>query len=336
MIRLLKLPHEKKKDFINFIKKHHSKNHIFAKSMRVLDWFYYSKKNYNFIIALKNNLILGVQGFIPINKFDNNLDNSIFLSYWRVKSTEEIGVGLKIFKFLSNNKNFMGVVGINDELIPYHKWQGFKIGRLGHYFYVNKEYKYPKMISQKYFKLKKKKFKKIKFQELNKKTIKLYNKNSLFNYQYPKKSAQYITRRYLDNPFYDYKIFLVSNYKQHVIFVFRLINIKNTRILKIIDFIGKEEYISFCGEFFKDILVIYNAEYLDFYIHGVKKKYLKKADLVDRYKSGLIIPDHFEPYEHKNIDINFAYKYKIKISKKSESHIRFCKGDGDMDRPSVI
>ena len=57
----------------------------------------------------------------------------------------------------------MGVVGINDELIPYHKWQGFKIGRLGHYFYVNKEYKYPKMISQKYFKLKKKNLKKLNF-----------------------------------------------------------------------------------------------------------------------------------------------------------------------------
>ena len=45
----------------------------------------------------------------------------------------------------------------------------------------------------------------------------------------------------------------------------------------------------------------------------------------------MIIPNHFEPFERKNIDIYCAFKsnYKNKI-------IRLFKGDGDGDRPSIL
>ena len=45
----------------------------------------------------------------------------------------------------------------------------------------------------------------------------------------------------------------------------------------------------------------------------------------------MIIPNHLESFERKNIDIYCAYKsnYKNKI-------IRLFKGDGDGDRPSIL
>ena len=40
--------------FRDFIKKNHSKNHIFVKSKKVLDYFYRNGKNYNFYLARHN------------------------------------------------------------------------------------------------------------------------------------------------------------------------------------------------------------------------------------------------------------------------------------------
>ena len=59
--------------FMNFIKNNHYKNHILAKNKKVINWFYRDKKKLNFIVALKNNDILGVQGFIPFSKFDKKI-----------------------------------------------------------------------------------------------------------------------------------------------------------------------------------------------------------------------------------------------------------------------
>ena len=48
----------------------------------------------------------------------------------------------------------------------------------------------------------------------------------------------------------------------------------------------------------------------------------------DEYKN-LIVPNHFEPFENKNIDIIIAYLSFYK----NNTNIRLFKGDSDMDRP---
>ena len=114
-----------------------------------------------------------------------------------------------------------------------------------------------------------------------------------------------------------------------------MIEIKKTKILKLIDFIGRQENIKYCGKFFDFILNKYNAEYLDFYSFGLKERYLKMAGFIDRYSTNLTLPDHFEPFEFKNIDINYAFKFSLKREeKKYLSKLRIVKGDGDMDRPA--
>ena len=140
MKKKIKLSYLKKNDIKNFqkfIAHNHKKNHILAKSKKILDWFYFEKKKYNFLSAKINNKIIGVQGYISLSKFDPKLKNIIFLAYWRVRKSQNIAIGLKIFKTISKNKKFMGVVGIRNELMNYHKWQGFKIGKLNHFFFTN-------------------------------------------------------------------------------------------------------------------------------------------------------------------------------------------------------
>ena len=72
------------KKFQKFINKHWEKKHIFSTNEEILNWQYGKKNNYNFIIAKKNNNVIGVQGFVPLNHFDKNLGNyQIFQAFHR-------------------------------------------------------------------------------------------------------------------------------------------------------------------------------------------------------------------------------------------------------------
>ena len=329
-IKISQLKRGEIKKFKLFIYKNHKKNHIFAKKISVLDWYYGDKKKYNFYIAKIKNKIIGVQGFIPFEKFDRKIKNIIFLAYWRVIKSSNIATGLRLFKKISFKKKFIGVLGIENNLLQYHKWQGFKIGKLNHHFFINNS-----KINFKFLK------RKIKKQNFLKKNIDVYNINKkniahlvnkkIFFYQYPIKSKKYLLQRYLNNPFYKYKINLLKKENFELIVIFRIIKRNNYKLIKLIDIIGKQENFKFIGKYISNILKQYNAEYLDFYSYGINKKYLKSAGFINRYISSITIPDHFEPFENKNIDINFAYK-----TSKVIKNIRLCKGDGDMDRPSRI
>lgn len=327
-IEITSLKKENLTRFQKFIKYNHTSNHILSKSKKLLDWFYKNKKNYNFMIAYYKNDILGVQGFIPFSKFDIKLKETCFLSYWRVKSLKSPGVGLKLFNTIKDkNYNFLGVLGISNNLLDYHRWQGFKVGKLNHHFFLNRNLNKTKIINYllhtKYLK------RKFEILNINKNNINKIN-NKIFSYQFPKKSKEFIVGRYLNNNFYNYKIFYLKSSTIFIILVFRKIKIGQTNILKAVDLIGKNSDIKYIGNAIQNLLEKFKSEYLDLYSYGIKKEYLNLAGFTNRYNTKEIIPDHFEPYEKKNIDINFAY---ISRSKKK---INLFKGYGDTDRPSKI
>ena len=69
---------------------------------------------------------------------------------------------------------------------------------------------------------------------------------------------------------------------------------------------------------------------LDFYCAGYNSADIEAAGFTRRIADEVIIPNHFEPYEHRNIDINYAVKAPKGMP------WRIVKGDGDQDRPNVL
>ena len=114
--------------------------------------------------------------------------------------------------------------------------------------------------------------------------------------------------------------------------VIRSIRLKGRNILRLVDYIGNEKDIRFVQPICRNILDKLKAECLDFYSHGISKKILKKSGFEDRYSfknEEITIPNYFEPFVKKNIDIFCAYKTSIK------KKIKLFKGEGDGDRPNV-
>ena len=153
----------------------------------------------------------------------------------------------------------------------------------------------------------------------------------IFKFNIPEKSTKYLINRYYKNKFYDYFIYLIKYKSLETILVFRKITIKNNNLLKIVDLIGNQKNISNIGEGINFLLKKYQSDYADLYSYGIEEKYLKLSGFINRYKTDLIIPEYFEPFINKNIDINFGY-----INKFNKKKVRLVKGDGDTDRPSII
>ena len=103
-------------------------------------------------------------------------------------------------------------------------------------------------------------------------------------------------------------------------------------MFKIVDYIGNNSDFAKLDYFFDYLLKKNNSEFADIYSYGLPERNLSSAGFKKiKLNTKIIAPNHFEPLEKKNIDINCAFK-----SSKKEKNIRIFRGDGDGDRPSII
>ena len=137
--------------------------------------------------------------------------------------------------------------------------------------------------------------------------------------------------RYINHPYYKYEIYKIEQKKIIAILVTREIIHRKSKMIKIVDFIGEAKNFSKIGNFFEFILSNKNAEYLDFYSFGINNRYIEDAGLINNSNHKNIIPNHFEPFELKNVDIYCGFKNQI-----SDKKIKIFRGDGDGDRPSIL
>jgi hypothetical protein len=320
-----------------FIKKHWVSKINLSNLKKVFKWQYQNNKYYNFYVARKLKKIIGIQGYIPINHYDKSFNkDQIFLAFLRVMEGKHIGVGLKLQQNIikENNHKFIGVVNIVKLTHNFHKWLGFTIHKMNHHFIFSQKINKFKILKlRKLRKLKIKKQLNTSVIELNSKNINKLLNNSFYNIQIPTKSNKFIINRYIKHPFYKYVVLLISKHKvPKAIMVIRPIKIKNTTVLRFVDYIGSEKSFLLTSIISSKLLEKFNAEYIDLYSYGISKKILKNAGYTNRYnEKDSIVPNHFEPFEKKNIDLFCGFKSKLDNSK-----IKLFKGDGDGDRPSIL
>jgi hypothetical protein len=336
------LGHTEINKFNNFIKNQLSDEHIFSYDKKLFNWQHKDRDFYHCMAAFKNSALIGVQGVIPQCQFDSNLPrNQIFLALWQVDKHEGIGIGLKLYECILNEyrPEFIGSTGLKDNMIPFHKWKGFTIGKLDHHVilspyivdfkvaiiscnakkYINTT---KNTLNQKFF------FKRIKEEDL----VNL-NTSSIYLHQTPLKSDCYLINRYFKHPTYNYILYaLLENNKIMSICIIRPVIIDGSTVLRFVDYVGENLYLIELYGYLLQLLKEYNAEYIDFYSYGIPLNVLKSAGFINRNKiDGLVIPNYFEPFERKNIELNYAYRYLNR-----GAPIRMFKGDGDQDRPSRL
>ena len=324
-----------KKNLVFFLKKNWPRKSVVFVKNNLFNWLYFDKKKnrYNFLITTKNKKIQSCLGITKYSLKDKGLKGSIWLTF--LLSNSKISTsGLNLVSYvLKKYKSFLvGTVGLNKKVFFLYKYLGFKTGYLSHFFFPNPTIKNFRILKYKAGK---------KYVPSNKNKYLIHKSNQCnffsnvyrFNYFKKKylKNFSYYKNKYSLNPFYKYHYLLIKNKgKIFGFFVARETYYLDKKALRLVEFFGDTNKIRFLKNQFEDLVIRSNYEYLDFYCYGVNEKIIKIAGFEkNKFKNKVIVPNYFEPFEKRNVEIPFA------LFPKNVS-VPIFKGDADQDRPNKI
>ena len=319
---------------MTFIKKYWNNTHILANNIELFKYQYVSDETVNFALAINNvtGAIEGINGFIPYSK---ERDQYAAYALWKTIKTANPALGIEIMQFIKQNTNFKMFFsnGINEKTINLHKFLGYHVDVLKHYYRLNNidNYNIAKIVDKRILPVSNKReysLKQIDGFSAFMNTVSLNYANNFI----PHKDLWYLERRFFNHPIYKYKVYAIidsSDLKTETFLFMREEKTESGIILRIVDFIGNIEKLSHISYEIQKLIDSYNYEYIDFYCYGISNDIMESAGFI--YKGSTdknIIPNYFEPFVQENINIIFF----------SEHIDRLClfKADGDQDRPSLI
>lgn len=314
-----------------YIKENIRADELLANDLVFVDWFYKNeiKNYYNCLLAVhkETNEIHGFFGIIPIYNYDDELypENEIWASNFSVKSSERgKGIGKQLLIFIDEklDKQSFGSPGISEMVFPLFIKLGFKTGYLNHYYILNNEVEsYAIAGNTEGIKMN---YKPAPRSHVFEEVYTLDDINiEISNDIKPKKSLRYIINRYFKHPVFKYRFFVIKKGSECLsLLVMRKMDVDNSSCFRIFDIIGDFSAIKYAR--FDLLIKKEQAEYIDCLNYGLEEKIFYDAGFMIK-EGEVIIPEHFYPFEKKNIPINFAYKY--------DGQYVIFKGDASLDRP---
>ncbi|MCX4268310.1 MAG: hypothetical protein OSJ62_06550 [Lachnospiraceae bacterium] len=323
--------YEEIEEIMQFIDTYWKKDHILAKNRKFFEYEMVVDGKVNFVIAKdrKTEIIHGLNGFIIASK--NNVKLDIWGSIWKVIPNSMGLLGLEITKRLeiyTNTRAFLCIGGNPKTTMPIlQKARNYDdVSKMQHFYCLAKRENYyiakishyePFVENQKY-----------QVQFLRLKDIEELKKLYDFSYNvdaFPYKDIWYINHRYFEHPIYMYQVYgLVEDKKVKALFICREQEYNGTKILRIVDYIGKPKLFGGISKFLKEGLEKY--EYIDLYCYGFDTSYVRQAGMIELQENDTnIIPNYFAPYVAENIDIWVGTPRGKAV---------FFKADGDQDRPN--
>lgn len=306
----------------SFLKENWNNNHIYIKDQKYFGYEF--SDNSNFVLAKNDNKIVATLGY-----FDYDNKGDIWTVIW--KNSGKMDDGLKCLQFLLNaSYKSVSSCGINKKTIPIYEFLGINTGRLKHFYILNQEleeYNIAKISEKNIKKIETKDVEDLIEVESIDELLKLINYQELKKYNFYK-SPEYFNKRYFKHPYYKYHILLKSK-NANSILVYRIIKVNGGSCIRIIDFLGDEKEFNELTNYLVAKMLKEKHEYIDIYEVGIEDEILEDSGFIERIEEDSnIIPNYFEPFVQKNIEIYYMSNCNSKF--------RIFKGDGDQDRPSLV
>ena len=326
-------------DVVRFIDDHWKRGHALVTSRTLLDWQHRNPDGgYSFVVARQDGAVIGILGYISTMRFDPALapDNVVWLTTWKVRDDAGVaGVGLALLQYLTTHEPHAGIgaIGLNPATRPIYQALGYRIGELQHYVLPNANVR------------------RFELATLTAPTAaaragaapltwrlladpkdfeRLAGEPVSTNGGVPRKTARYFASRYAAHPFYSYRVFALID-REHAVGLLatRLAEHGGHRALRLVDFLGGADLVARIGSVVQSLLHEHGAEYADVYNTGIDAAAFESAGFRCVDPDGPeIVPDHFEPFERRNVRLWFTMK--------AAAGARLFKGDADQDRPNIL
>ncbi len=337
---------------MNFINEHWRKGHIMGNNRTLFEFQHREGNQVHYIIAEddEDGKIYGTMGYIPMNHTKYPTISTMMIRVLKHKDYERVGE--EISKWVRQNMPY------SNEISPGMKKKYALavsvlaeecVGKMKQYYRLQDKEKYQiAVIRQKEIlpvegakqksgagQTRDKKSKKDKtvgelceicsFEQFQK----AVSEKALESY-IPYRDYGYIRHRYFEHPYYTYRFYHICYEKPtESVLIAREIAVNDVKILRVIDYVGKDGDLAGIGNAVDKLLEKNDYEYIDFFCYGISDEIMRQAGFsVIEDNDENIIPNYFEPFEQKNAELYF-YTW-------SKKGIHVFKGFGDQDRPNII
>ena len=322
---------EARMEVMRFIDSHWRAGHIMATNCELFDFMH--KKHdgsYDFLVARNGESVVGVLGLVRSMQYCDALrdEGDIWLVLW--KSIGDLGVGVSLLQKACECQKSVSAIGINDKVAKLYKFLGFNVVEVPQYYILNcalGEYKIANVPAKeteinmgdgRAF-----------LSKLSAEELRSFRIESGYR---PRKTCEYLIRRYASHPIYKYDFFGVSDAKDGPltsVLVTRKISVGASSCLRIVDWIGEFWRQGSLFSDFQALLKDENAEYVDCLNYGIDEAAFNRLGFDRLQPSGsVVIPQYFEPFERRNVVIKAAV-----LNPTDDEYVIF-KGDSDQDRPN--
>lgn len=331
---------------VQFIDQHWKKDHIFVTCKELLEWQHLDRirKTYNFVIGIemRTQAIHGVLGFIPLAQFDPEipLERLCWMAIWKTKDTARgHKLGRRLLSYLEDTikPHILSTIAASAMTLPMYQARGYKTGRLNHYYILNPEKSAFHLVIMKNSGLPRatagtydadKRIEQASETDITDSTVDCF----LAQRDPPRKSPLYLINRYFRHPIYRYQAYRIRERLNTTgIVVTRVCSYGGALAIRIVDFIGPSDALRGLRDQWKNLMRSINAEYIDFYNAGIDEDDLLASGFAHREEGdGIVIPNYYEPFSKKNIEIDYMIKAP------AGQTYRIVKGDSDQDRPNLM
>jgi hypothetical protein len=318
-----------------FIHNHWKEDHILSRNRDLFNWQYVKDNKVNFLIMKHRNKIRGMLGFTYPEFFMDSKDSIpvYWLNMWR--STID-GGGMFLLDYFMNRFKPQIVAGshLSDDAMKIYEYIGYSIDYLNIYYMVNQdktEFEVLGNFKGKYISEDRIDDDSKEFSFYNNAADILEDKSLRMGmgFEIVNKSLwKYIKNRYANHPVYNYYyISLNDNNLLSGIIVYRIVS----KCIFIVDFFGYFIGFSGIGHVFQILMQENDVEYIVFMNYGWDRDLLASSGFMKRGSLvGVVVPTLFEPFERKNNEHSFCYKF----SSVYDAKFIINKGISDFDRPN--
>ncbi len=300
------------------------------------EWSFLRNGKVTIILGIDDEIdkIYGIQGYMPYT--DDETPDCAGAIWKAIRCEEDPLLGIHLADYMHTNipMRFYAGAGMRKPAIRFAKLNGGVVEVMDHYYRLNSKYKI-----QDYSIAKIRELIIPKVQDYGVELERLhsitefkgaFSEKKLYESVF-RKDYKYIEKRYYNHPQYNYDVWLIKGdiCKTESVIVTRAENYLTSSICKIVDFFGDELNFSYIGKSIDRLLEEQGHEFVDIYTYGFNVEYIRAAGFVEcTSDSENIIPNHFQPFEQKNIDIMLERPW-------FDGLVLF-RGDGDQDRPCCM
>lgn len=322
---------EDEERIVDFIRENWTGNQTLVRSRPIFHYQYMTFTECGFVLAEEDGKILGIKGYVPMNRTDSP-DIAVALAI--VMKNSHPMLNMEIQRYLEKNTNcrMMCSTGLNaNTAARIYPLFHYTVDKLKHFYMLSdcNEYRIAIVKERRDCRASGKANLRL-FKTVEEMLVCFSPEDYKDNLPY--KDEAYLRYRFFEHPFYRYYVYgisMVSDGRVQALLIGRESTAKGTKVFRIVDYVGAREAMAEVGTALRSLMNEQGYEYVDFYCYGMPEAYMVAAGFTLRDADDPnVIPNYFEPFVQKNVDVVFFCKQK--------KGFLICKADGDQDRPNII